>query len=78
METLIQIKLKEDKKGWITLKEFEIIKKMSHGKSSKEIASEMGSSIKTIEVHRHNILKKTGCLNVAHLIATALRQKLIE
>ncbi len=39
-------------------REMQIVRALKEGLSSKEIASELNISLKTVEVHRHNILKK--------------------
>lgn len=49
-------------------RELEIIKQIKNGLSSKEIASELNISLKTVEVHRHNILKKLNLKNSAALV----------
>ena len=49
-------------------REIEIIYNIRDGLSSKEIAEKLGISIKTVEVHRHNILKKLNVKNTASLI----------
>ncbi len=52
----------------LSLREIEIIKLIKEGFSSKEIATNLGISVRTAEVHRHNILKKLGLKNTASLI----------
>lgn len=52
----------------LSLREIEIIKLIKEGLSSKEIAAKLNISIRTAEVHRHNILKKLGLKNTASLI----------
>ena len=52
----------------LSMREIEIIKYIKQGLLSKEIAAELHISIKTVEVHRHNILKKLNLRNVAALI----------
>ena len=42
----------------LTFREIEIIKQIKEGLSSKEISSVLNISVRTVEVHRHNILKK--------------------
>jgi DNA-binding NarL/FixJ family response regulator len=42
----------------ITNRELEIITQIKDGSSSKEIAAKLFISLRTVEVHRHNILKK--------------------
>lgn len=49
-------------------REIEVINHIREGMSSKEIADKLGISIKTVEVHRHNILKKLKVKNTASLI----------
>ena len=52
----------------LSLREIEVIGKIKKGYSSKEIASELNLSVKTVEVHRYNILKKLGLKNSASLV----------
>jgi two-component system invasion response regulator UvrY len=49
-------------------REIEVINQIRDGLSSKEIAERLEISIKTVEVHRHNILKKLKVKNTASLI----------
>lgn len=49
-------------------REIEVINLIRDGLSSKEIADKLKLSIKTVEVHRHNILKKLRVKNTASLI----------
>jgi DNA-binding NarL/FixJ family response regulator len=63
--------LGEDEGGGLNLlseREIEVINQIKDGLSSKEIADKLGISIKTVEVHRHNILKKLKVKNTASLI----------
>jgi two-component system invasion response regulator UvrY len=53
----------------LSLREIEIIRLIKDGLSSKEIAARLNISIRTAEVHRHNILKKLGLKNTASLIS---------
>ncbi|MEI9944234.1 MAG: response regulator transcription factor [Chitinophagaceae bacterium] len=52
----------------LSVREVEIIKLIKDGLSSKEIASNLDIAVRTVEVHRHNILKKLGLKNTASLI----------
>ena len=52
----------------LSIREIEIIRLIKEGLSSKEIAARLNISIRTAEVHRHNILKKLGLKNTASLI----------
>jgi len=48
--------------------ELRIIGYLRQGLTSKEIASEVNLSVKTIDVHRYNILKKLNLPNVASVV----------
>jgi DNA-binding NarL/FixJ family response regulator len=52
----------------LSLREIEVIKLIKEGLSSKEIADQLNISVRTAEVHRHNILKKLQLKNTAALI----------
>jgi DNA-binding NarL/FixJ family response regulator len=49
-------------------RELELIGFMRDGLSSKEISDKMNISVRTVEVHRHNILRKLKVKNTAALI----------
>ncbi len=52
----------------LSRREIEIIQLIKSGLSSKEIAGKLDISIKTVEVHRYNILKKLDLKNTAALV----------
>ena len=52
----------------LTDREIQIVEFIKEGQSSKEIAVTIGVTIKTVEVHRHNILKKLKLKNAAALV----------
>ena len=52
----------------LSQREIEIISFIKKGKSSKEIADDLEISVKTVEVHRYNILKKLNLNNAAALV----------
>ena len=52
----------------LTTRELEIIKWLREGLSSKEIGEKLSITTKTVEVHRHNILKKLNLKNSNALI----------
>ena len=51
----------------LTSKEIEIVKLITKGLTSKEIADQLFLSPRTVETHRHNILKKLNLPNAAQL-----------
>ncbi len=52
----------------LSRREIEIVKLIKEGMSSKEIALKLDISLKTVEVHRYNILKKLNLKNTASLV----------
>jgi DNA-binding NarL/FixJ family response regulator len=64
----------------VTLSEREtlIVRKICEGKTSKEIASELGLSKKSIDLIRSQIMEKTGLQTTAELIKFAIRRGISE
>lgn len=52
----------------LSRRELDIVKLIKDGKSSKKIAESLAISLKTVEVHRYNILKKLNLKNTASLV----------
>ena len=52
----------------LSRRELDIIQLIKEGHSSKEIAIQLDISLKTVEVHRYNILKKLNLKNTAALV----------
>jgi DNA-binding NarL/FixJ family response regulator len=62
----------------LTPREREIVQLVAEGKSSKEAASMLGLSVKTVEAHRSNIMKKLRVRSISDLVRYAVRNKLVE
>jgi DNA-binding NarL/FixJ family response regulator len=62
----------------LTSREREIVQLLAEGKSSKEVASALGISIKTAETHRANVMRKLELHNVSELVRYAVRNQIIE
>ena len=62
----------------LTSREREIVQSLSEGKSSKEVASSLGISVKTAETHRANIMRKLEIHSVSELVRYAVRNQIIE
>ena len=61
----------------LTTREAEVLQLLVEGKSTKQTASILGVSIKTIESHRQNIMKKLNIDNIVGLIKYAIREGII-
>lgn len=57
-------------------REQEVLQLIADGKNTKEIAFMLGVSIKTIDVHRSNIMKKLNLHSIAELTKYAIREGL--
>jgi DNA-binding NarL/FixJ family response regulator len=62
----------------LTPRESEVLKLIAEGHSTKEAATILGVSAKTIEVHRKNVIDKTGAKTVAKLTHLAIREGIVE
>lgn len=62
----------------LTSREREIVQLLSEGRSSKEVASSLGISVKTAETHRANVMRKLEIHSVTELVRYAVRNQIIE
>jgi len=62
----------------LTDREIDIIKVFSEGLTYKEIAARLNISVKTIETHKANILKKLELNNIIELVKYAIKNKIIR
>lgn len=60
-----------------TPREIEIIRRLAEGKTNKEIAAELGITLRTVETHRGRIMMKMGLHSLPELIHYAIRDKII-
>jgi two-component system response regulator NreC len=62
----------------LTGREKEILKLLAEGNSVKEIAGGLNLSVKTIEAHKFNLMRKLDIHNKAQLIQYAIQKKIIR
>jgi DNA-binding NarL/FixJ family response regulator len=62
----------------VTQREREVLKLIGEGYRNKEIADLLSISVKTVETHRANIMKKLNLHNVSDLTAYAINKGLVE
>ena len=62
----------------LTGRQIEILTLLARGRSSKEIAFELGLSPKTVDVHRSRIMQRLGLADVASLTRYAVRKGLVQ
>jgi DNA-binding NarL/FixJ family response regulator len=68
----------EQSQAWPTPREVEIIRLVATGKANKEIAAQLGITVRTAETHRAKIMNKLHLRSVAELIHYAIRNKIVS
>jgi DNA-binding NarL/FixJ family response regulator len=61
-----------------TKREYDILMHLNLGATNKEISDLLGISVRTVETHRKNMLRKSGTRNVAALLHFANNQKILS
>ena len=62
----------------LTPREREIVKLIAKGKSVRAIAAMLGRSVKTVEAHKFNLMRKLHIHNKAQLVAYAIQNGIVE
>jgi two-component system response regulator NreC len=70
--------IRQPRFGTLTKREREILKMLAEGKSVKEIATGFDLSVKTVEAHKFNLMRKLDIHNKAHLVQYAIQKKIIR
>jgi len=71
--TLLNVKLDES----LTERETEILKLIISGKTNKKIAKEIYRTERTVEYHRHRLMRKFGAHSAADLVKRAITMGLV-
>ena len=67
----------EGRREELTLRELDVLKRISEGKNTQEIAQELCVSTNTVDTHRRHLMYKLDARNVADLIMTAISKGII-
>jgi two-component system, NarL family, response regulator DegU len=67
----------EEDEYHLTKREKEILRMVIDGKHNKEIADASAKSVRTIETHRFNIMKKLGVNNAIDMVNKAVKENLV-
>lgn len=68
----------EKSKNPLTLRERQVLQLIAEGKSTKDVASLLGISVKTAESHRTRLMHKLGIHETASLVRYAVRQGIVQ
>jgi two-component system, NarL family, response regulator NreC len=85
----IQGKLKDDsifrdqtvrvplRRSALTIREREVMKLLAEGYTVKKTAAALGVSVKTVEAHKFNLMRKLDIHNKAQLVTVAIQKKIL-
>jgi DNA-binding NarL/FixJ family response regulator len=62
----------------LTPREQQIVRLLAEGKTNKQVAEQLDLSVRTVETHRANVLRKKGIESLAGLVRYAVRNGIIE
>jgi DNA-binding NarL/FixJ family response regulator len=62
----------------LTAREREIVQLLAEGRNNKDVAANLGISVKTAETHRANIMRKLELDSFSELVRYAIRNNIIE
>jgi len=62
-----------DMQEWITEREMDVLRAAAHGQANKMIASQLGISTQTVQVHLRNIFSKLGVGSRSEAVARAIQ-----
>jgi two-component system response regulator NreC len=66
------------RKRVLTAREREVLKLLAEGRTVRSAASVLGLSIKTVDAHKFNLMRKLGIHNKAELVMWAIRKRVIK
>jgi DNA-binding NarL/FixJ family response regulator len=62
----------------LTRRERQVVQLLAEGKTTKEVATVLGMSVKTAETHRSNVMRKLNFHSVSQLVLYAIRNNIIQ
>jgi two-component system, NarL family, response regulator NreC len=65
-------------KSALTPRETEVMKLLAEGNTVRKIAGMLGLSLKTVEAHKFNLMRKLDIHNKAELVHCAIRKKILK
>jgi DNA-binding NarL/FixJ family response regulator len=65
------------RRSTLTLREREVMKLLAEGQTVKQAAAVLGVSVKTVEAHKFNLMRKLDIHNKAQLVTVAIQKKIL-
>jgi DNA-binding NarL/FixJ family response regulator len=61
----------------LTQREREVVQLLAEGRTNKDVAESLGISVRTVETHRNNIMRKLGGHTLSDLVRYAVRNNIV-
>ncbi len=74
----INLSEKESRQRDLSAREMEIFKLIAEGDSNRSIAEKLFISVRTVETHKNNIMKKIGLKTTVDLVKFAIKNNIIQ
>jgi two-component system response regulator NreC len=65
------------RRNTLTLREREVMRLLAEGNTVKKVALFLGVSVKTVEAHKFNLMRKLDIHNKAQLVTVAIQKKIL-
>jgi len=62
----------------LTARELEVLKLLAEGRTVRSVAGVLGLSVKTVEAHKFNLMRKLGIHNKAELVMWAIQANIVK
>lgn len=62
----------------VTIRELQVLRLLANGRTNKEVGQALDISVRTVDVHRTNIMRKLKLATYSELVQFAVRHKLIS
>src|SRR6201984_2577927 len=66
------------RRSTLTQRESQVMKLLAEGNAAKQVATVLGVSVKTVEAHKFNLMRKLDVHNKAQLVTYAIQKKIIK
>lgn len=66
------------RRGALTTREREVLKLLAEGRTVRSVAQVMGLSVKTVDAHKFNLMRKLGIHNKAELVMWAIQKRVVK
>jgi two-component system response regulator NreC len=66
------------RKRALTAREREVLERLAEGRTVRSVAQTLGLSVKTVEAHKFNLMRKLGVHNKAELVMWAIQKRVLK